>query len=156
MIDREKVKNILPVFLELRDQSDSDISDRLESQGLSLSEAERVSAFLPSAFCRIALSHKFDLGFPDTYKVQGVEGEFPYKAEPIYKLAIDIASDIYHNEPELSEVFNSIATRSAEFITINKALNEGAEITGASLSATSYFGYRTLGKKRGLFTKISS
>ena len=156
MIYREKIKNVLSVFLELKDQNDSDISDRLVSQGLSLFEAERVSAFLPSAFCRIALSHKFDLCFPDTYKVQSVEGEFPYKAEPIYKLAIDIASDIYHNEHELSEVFNSIVTRSAEFNTINNALNEGAEITGASLSVTTYFGYRTLGKKRGLFSKVFS
>ncbi|TLX45067.1 hypothetical protein C1E24_20925 [Pseudoalteromonas phenolica] len=156
MINREKIKSVLSVFLELKKQNDSDISDRLESQGLSIFEAERVSAFLPSAFCRIALSHKFDLGFPDTYKVQGVEGEFPYKEEPIYKLAIDIASEIYHNEPELSEVFNSIVTRSAEFNTINKALNEGAEIAGACLSATNYFGYKTLGKKRGLFSKVFS
>ncbi|WP_339386762.1 hypothetical protein [Vibrio caribbeanicus] len=154
MIDREKIKEVLPVFLQLREQNDLFISNRLEHQGLRLDEAERVSAFLPSAFCRIALSHKFDLGFPDSYKVEGQNGDFSYKDEPIYKLGIEIASDIYHNEPELGEVFNSIVTRSAEFKAVNNALNKGAEIAGASLSATHYFGYKTLGKKRGLFSRV--
>jgi hypothetical protein len=156
MIDREKIKDVLSVFLELRESDDSAISDKLKSQGLSLQDAERVSAFLPSAFCRIALSHKFDLGFPDSYKVEGQEGEYLYKDEPIYKLGIEIASDIYHNEPELGEIFNSIVTRSAEFNTVNNALNDGADIAGANLSATNYFGYKTLGKKRGIFSRVFS
>lgn len=156
MIDREKIKGVLAVFLELIESDDSTISHKLVSQGLSLEDAERVSAFFPSAFCRIALSHKFDLGFPNSYKVEGHKGEFPYKNEPIYKLGIEIASDIYHNEPELGEIFNSIVTRSAEFNTVNNALNDGADITGAKLSATNYFGYKTLGKKRGIFSRIFS
>lgn len=156
MIDREKIREILPIFLELKGQEDSAISERLERQGLSLGEAERISAFFPSAFCRIALSHKFDLNFPDSYEVEGQEDKFSYKDEPIYKLGIEIASDIYHNEPELAEVFNSIVTRSAEFNSVNKALNDGAEIAGASLSVINYFGYKTIGKKRGLFSRLFS
>ncbi|QSP94016.1 hypothetical protein LPB19_12540 [Marinobacter salinisoli] len=156
MIDRKKIEGVLPVFLELREKDDSAISVDLEQRGLSRDDAERVLAFLPSAFCRIALSHKFDLSFPDTYKVEGLEGEFPYRDEPIYKLGIEIASQIYHGEPGLSEVFNSIVTRSAEFNTVNSALNEGAELAGASLSPTNYFGYKTLGKKRGRFSRFFS
>ncbi|MDK2594012.1 hypothetical protein [Pseudoalteromonas obscura] len=154
MIEREKIKDVLPVFLEYKDQSDSDITDRLTHHGLNLTEAERVSAFLPSAFCRIVLGHKLDLNFPNTYKVYGKEGEYAYSEEPIYKLAIDIASEIYHNESEFADIFNSIVARSAEFNVVNQALNKGSEITGSSLQATTYFGYKTLGKKRSLLSRI--
>lgn len=152
----KKIKEVLPVFLEMRERDDSAIIEKLTSQGLSLEDAERISAFLPSSFCRIALSYKFNLSFSDSYKVEGQEGEFPYKNEPIYKMGIKIASDIYHNEPEFGEVFNSIVTRSAEFNAVNSALNEGADLAGTNLSATNYFGYKTLGKKRGLFSRLLS
>ncbi|WP_308364879.1 MULTISPECIES: hypothetical protein [unclassified Microbulbifer] len=156
MIDREKIKEVLPVFLEMKESDDIEISEALKDQGLKLEDAERVSAFIPSAFCRIALSHKFNLGFPDTYCIEGKEDEFSYKEEPIYKLGIEMASEIYHNEPELAEVFNCIVTRSSEFNSVNNALNAGADIEGANYSPTNYSGYKTLGKKRGLFSKVFS
>ena len=156
MIDQAKLREVIPVFLEKKDLDDIEISQAIETMGVSLSDAERISAFLPSGFCCIALSHKFDLGFPDSYMVHDQKEDFYYKDEPIYKMGIELAAEIYHNEPELGEVFNSIVTRSAEFNVINQALNEGAEIAGAALSPTSYFGYKTLGKKRGIFSKVFS
>ncbi|MCM0148647.1 hypothetical protein KCN56_08740 [Photobacterium galatheae] len=154
MIDREKIKEVLPVFLEMKASDDMAISDALKAHGFKIEDAERISAFLPSAFGRIALSHKFNLGFPDTYRVNGKEDEYSYKEEPIYKLGIEMASEVYHNEPELAEVFNSIVTRSSEFNAINNALNDGFDIEGGNFSPTNYSGYKTLGKKRGLFSKI--
>ena len=65
MIDLAKLKEIIPVFLEMKDRDDVEISQAIENMGVSVADAERISAFLPSGFCCIALSHKFDLGFPE-------------------------------------------------------------------------------------------
>ncbi|WP_076589219.1 hypothetical protein [Vibrio ostreicida] len=155
-MNREKLKEIVPIFLKMKDSDDFEISKAIEKLGLSVEDSERISAFIPSAFCRIALSHHIDVEFPNSYKVEGLEGEYSYNDEPIYILGIELASVIYHNEPELAEVFNSIVTRSAECNVINNALNEGAELAGASLSATNYFGYDTLGKKHGALSEAIS
>ncbi|AXN34771.1 hypothetical protein [Vibrio coralliilyticus] len=156
MINREQIKEVLPVFLEMKESDDIEISEVLKAQGLKLEDAERVSAFFPSAFCRIALSHTFNLGFSDTYCIEGKEGEFSFQEEPIYKLGIEMASEIYHNEPQLAEVFNCIVARSSEFNTVNNALNAGADIEGANFSPTNYSGYKTLGNKCGLFSQVVS
>lgn len=155
-MNRDKLKEVIPIFLEMKDSDDIAICNEIVAHGYKTEEAERISAFLPSAFCRIALGHKFDVEFPDTYKVQNQDGEFSYKEESIYKAAIELASHIYHNEPDLAEIFNSIVMRSSEFNVVNQALNEGAELSGAKLSAVVYFGYKTLGKKRGVFSKFFS
>lgn len=156
MIDKYKLKEALPIFLKLRELDDSTLSKAIEECGYAKETAERIAAFLPSAFCCVALRHHFDIRFPESFTIQGSKKEFFYKEEPIYKLGIELASEIYHHQPELSEVFNSIVARSAECNAINKALNAGAEVSGSSLSPTNYFGYETLGKKRGILSKLFS
>ena len=142
MMDRKKFKEITAVFLEMEESNDIEISDEIEKRGFSKEDAERISAFFPSAFCRVAFSHDFDLHFPNEYKVQGRDGEFSYKNERIYKLAIELASDMYHNDAQSAEIFKSIVSLSAECNVVNKALNGNAEIAGAKISAVVYFGYK--------------
>ena len=154
MIDKYKLKEILPTFLKMKDLDDSALCKAIEEFGCGKECAERIAAFLPSAFCRIAFSHHFDIRFPESYTIDGAKKEIFYKEEPIYKIGIELASEIYHHQPELSEIFNSVVTRSAECDAINKALNAGAKLSGSRLSPTNYFGYETLGKRRGIISKL--
>lgn len=145
MLHIDRIKELLYLFVELKDMDDTGIARALNDAGLELEYAERVSAFFPSAFCRIAICHKYQIDFPDTYRVEWSDSEFEYKNEEVYKLAIELGATIYHNEPELAEIFNSIVTRSAEYNTVSRALAAGSDINGAKLSPTLYFGYDTLG-----------
>ena len=152
----DNLRKILPIFLKMKDSDDIPVCNEIEAQGFKAYDAERVTAFLPSAFCRIALSHKFDIQFPDTYKVQHLDDEFSFRDEPIYKAAIELGSHIYHHEQDLAESFNAIVMRSSEFNVVNQAMNSGTDISGANLSAPLYFGYKTLGKKQSVFSKFFS
>ncbi|SFD75485.1 hypothetical protein [Pseudoalteromonas denitrificans] len=154
MINSQMLENVLPIFFEHQGCEDTVITQNIKRLGLSLKESERITAFIPSAFCRVALSEQLDIEFLDSYKVNNLEKQFSYSDEPIYQTAIELASEIMNYKPELSEIFNSIVVRSAECNVINKALNEGADITGNSLSPVIYFGYKTLGKKQTLFDKL--
>ena len=62
-MNQNKLKGIISIFLEMEDSDDIALCKEIAALGFKVAEAERVSAFLPSAFCRIALSHKFDVDF---------------------------------------------------------------------------------------------
>ncbi|GGC00583.1 hypothetical protein GCM10011352_28430 [Marinobacterium zhoushanense] len=156
MIDQAKIKEILPIFLELKDSGDAHICKAIEELGIERETAERISAFFPSAFCRVALADHLQVEFPDSYMINGSDKLYPYKEEPIYAMGIELASIIYHHEQELSGIFNSIVTRSAECDAINRALNAGEGISGSKLSPIRYFGYKTIGKRRNVFSRLFS
>jgi hypothetical protein len=156
MINKQAIIKILPIFLTLKDSDDSTLSKAIEESGLEKETAERIAAFFPSAFAHVAFSHKFNIHFSESYTVDGTKKLFYYKEEPIFKIGIELAIEIYHEKPELSAIFNSIVTRSCECDAINKALNAGADISGSKFLPNNYFGYQTIGKKRSIFSKLFS
>jgi hypothetical protein len=156
MINKQIIEKILPIFLNLKSSDDSAISKAIEESGIDKENAERITAFLPSAFARVAFSHKFDINFSETYTVDGLKKSYSYNEEPIFKLGIELAIEIYHQKSELAEIFNSVVTRSCECDAINMALNSGENISGSKFSSIDYFGYETIGKKRGLFSRLFS
>jgi hypothetical protein len=60
------------------------------------------------------------------------------QTEPIFQLATELAVEVYHNGPR--ELFKTIASRSAVITTINKALNAGGSLEGATLSGPALIG----------------
>ena len=155
-MNKVNLRKTLNVFLEMNDSDDIPMCSEIKALGFKAYDAERIVAFLPIAFCRVALSHKFDIEFADVYRIKNSDDEFSFQNEPVYKAAIELGSHIYHHEEDLAESFNTIAMRSSEFNVVNQALNNGTDIAGAKLSAPLYFGYKTLGKKQSVLSKLFS
>jgi len=128
----------------------------VEAKGYKTELAERFVAFMPIAFGRVVIKQLGEVSFTSTYIVKEDGNEYSLTDEPLYCLAQSLAVESYENGTIGREVFSAIATRSAEIGSVNKALNEGIDINGAKFSPILLFGYKTLGKKQGLFGGIFS
>jgi len=98
--------------------------------------AQRVIEWLPEAFGFVLIGHMGEgITLPSTFKAKNSTGcwiEIPFSKEPIFGQAIQLATSMYHNGPR--EVFKNLALRSSVAVVVNKALNAGASLNGASLS----------------------
>jgi hypothetical protein len=96
--------------------------------------ARRIIDWLPEAFGLILIGHMGDITLPKTFRVKDRSGqwiEIPFSREPIFADVLDFASLTYHNGPK--HLFSSLAVQSSVVDTVNKALNAGEPLTGASL-----------------------
>lgn len=75
------------------------------------------------------------LVLPATFRVDDADGVthyVPMAAEPVFVHALHIAQQTYHGGPR--STFQALSERSAVVDMINKALNAGGSLDGASIS----------------------
>ncbi len=133
-------------FVGATEKDDSEIVATLIEDGLGLAAAERVAAFLPIAFGRVVLSHLAKITFTTDYVIHETGQTRSLSSEPIFTAALALATESYHSGILAKETFSAIATRSAEMAAVSKAMNDGADVNGASLRSIEFSGYKTLGK----------
>lgn len=103
--------------------------------------ARRVIDWLPEAFALVFIPHVASVHLPTTFRARNRKGKwetFGMDAEPILGNAILLGSRMYHHGPR--ETFSNIVSRSSLLAVVNRALNEGADITGATLSRLALIG----------------
>ena len=103
--------------------------------------ARRMVDWIPEAFGVVLLPHIAKLVIPSTFSAKARDGnwmQFDFKVEPIFIKSLPIASTLYHSGPR--NVFSNIALRSSMVDVVNRALNAGAEIHGASISGPALIG----------------
>jgi hypothetical protein len=111
----------------------------LESRGFSHVEAEKLCAFVPSAFAWALLERMGVQSFPSYYTAvdkTGREIQLPLDREPYFTAALQLASETIKNgwSPILTrEKFERVANRSAEMGAANKLLHSGGSLAGAEL-----------------------
>jgi parvulin-like peptidyl-prolyl isomerase len=154
-MNTEDLIQLSGIFVDASDD-DSELVEALEKQSYSQAVAERYVAFMPIAFGRVVLNQIGSINFSSLYKTSEGSKEFSLNEEPIFKLAFDLATQSYEQGILDREVFSAIASRSAEFNAANKALNDGADINGATFAPVLLFGYKTLDKKKGFFRGLFS
>ena len=97
--------------------------------------ARRLIDCVPEAFGIVLASHVGKVRVPASFSARSRGGpwrSFPFDAEPIFAEAARIATDMYHSGDRA--VLGNIAKRSAVLDVVNKALNAGDTIDGATLS----------------------
>lgn len=114
--------------------------DLVEAEILSLVGdevlARRLIDWIPVAFGAVLIRHmELGLELPQTFTAKDLQGrwhEFPFSAEPIFVEAVNAASGYYHEGPR--DVFAALAPAGCMVDAVNRALNAGADLTGASLA----------------------
>jgi len=150
----DNLRRILHVFLEMQDSENNEVIKELKTYGFNTYDAERLVAFLPIAFCRVALKHRLNINFPREYEVANLGDKFKFNDESVYKAAVELGSHIYNHEQNLAESFNAISLRSSEGHAVCKAVESGVDLSVAQIATPSFFGYKTLGKTQSLLSKF--
>jgi len=125
-----------------------DASEAEEAQLRALVSEEitvrRLADVIPEAFGMMVAAHLSgaeNLSLPDTFSAQDESGAwlaFPLQQEPIFIVAVDIASHIIHNGPR--HYLKNIADRSSVLTAVSQALNAGNSLDGTTLGSPSFFG----------------
>ncbi len=147
--------DISDVFLE-ETTEDQDLVKLIEARGIEKHNAERCVAFMPIAFGRVIINEIGNVDFSDKYKIHKSSKRYLLTEDKIYCSAMELAIESYKTGLVGREVFSAIATRSAELVAVNKALNNDSDINGAEFKDILLFGYSTIGNKKGWFGGIFS
>jgi len=111
----------------------------LEREGFSHVQAEKLCAFVPSAFAWALLKRMGLQSFPSYYTAldrAGREVQLPLDREPYFTAALQLASETLENgwNPVITrQNFECIISRSAELNAANKLLNSGGSLASAEL-----------------------
>lgn len=140
-VDAVKVGEAIEVLARHASQS-----DRVEAEMLALvgddALARRLIDWIPEAFGAVLIGHmKLGISLPKTFTAKDSHGlwrEFSFSAEPIFVKAVEAASVIYHEGPR--EVFVALAPSGSMVDAVNRALNAGADLSGASLAGPAMLG----------------
>lgn len=103
--------------------------------------ARRLIDWVPEAFGIVFVPHLAKVNLPTTFSAKSSRGEwieFEFEVEPIFPIAIRIGMDMFHSDSRSS--FKNIVLRSAMINAVNKALNHGDSIDGATLSGPAMIG----------------
>ena len=97
--------------------------------------ARRALDWLPEAFGFVLVTH-MNLGvvLPKVFMAKTVAGcwvEIPLAKDPVFCSSLELASIMFHNGPR--EVFTALATSSFAVDVVNKALNAGESLAGATI-----------------------
>lgn len=135
----QAVRDTTCVMASARDASDDEIVNRLIDLGYSDSSAEKLNAFVPSAFAWALLQRMGVASFPNHYialDAGGGEINVPVESEHYFTAALKLAFETLEggwSEVLSREQFEAVVARSAEMNAANNALNSGESIAGATL-----------------------
>jgi hypothetical protein len=103
--------------------------------------ARRLFVWIPESFGIVLVSHIGRINLPATFSARSSDGQwkqFEFKVEPIFGEALRLAADMYHSGDR--SAFGNIAKRSSMVDVVNKTLNAGKSIDGATLSGPALIG----------------
>jgi hypothetical protein len=125
--------------------TDGITDEEIESKVFALAQdsmlARRLIDWIPEAFGIIFIPHMAKVNLPTTFSAKSKKGkwiEFNFSVEPIFEGAVRLGMEMYHSGPR--NTFSSIVSRSSIIDAINRALNQGEPLDGATLSGPAFAG----------------
>jgi hypothetical protein len=117
----------------------------IESNVLALAQnsmlARRLIDWPPEAFGLVLIPHIANVNLPTTFNARSKSGnwiELSFHLEPVFQSAVRLGMDMYHSEQR--STFGNVALRGSILAAVNKALNQGSPLEGATLSGPSLIG----------------
>lgn len=146
-MNKKDILKLFDLFVEYQHLDDMALVSQLQQEGFSLPDAERCVAFFPIAFGRVVIEQLAKVTFSQHYtlKEELYQHEYPLAEEPMYQMALKVATQGFNRSKVRAEVFQAVINRSAEVIAVNKALNQYVDVDGAKLNLV-LWGYQTLGQ----------
>ncbi|WP_137753304.1 hypothetical protein [Sphingopyxis sp. L1A2A] len=111
----------------------------LRRSGFDEGQARRLLAFLPLAFSRPILEELGVVDFDPNVTASGPDGTFlnaKLMRQPEYVQGLKIARDHRNKGVMDHEVYKLIASSSADLNAVDDALNEGVDVTGATIATS--------------------
>lgn len=121
--------------------SDEEVEARVLALAKEPMLARRLIDWVPEAFGIVFVPHLAEVKLPTTFSVKSNRGEwveFKFQVEPIFPIAVRIGMDMFHSGSR--NTFKNVVLRSAMIDAVNKALNQGDSIDGATLSGPALIG----------------
>ena len=114
--------------------TEDEIALRLRDDGIAQLAAEKLLVLIPLAFGRILISHIAPVQQSHDFRVlrNGEPVTLQLRDEPFFAEALKVAAEMYHSGPR--GLFEPAALMSAELGAVNKALDAGEDINGATLA----------------------
>lgn len=146
-MNKKDILKLFDLFMEYQHLDDIALVEQAQQTGFSLPDAERCVAFFPIAFGRVVIEKLGKVNFSQHYTLKEELYQFEHLLadEPIYQLALKVATQGFNRSKVRADVFQAIINRSAEVNAVNKALNQHGDVDGATLNLV-FWGYQTLGK----------
>jgi hypothetical protein len=125
-------------------ESEDELRSRLNEITNDTRLTARLIDFIPEAFALGFIPHLPNgdsVALPTGFSVKDAHGHWrsvPFSREPIFALALQLGLSMYHNGPR--DPFKAIVTRSATLDMVNRALNAGESIAGATIGNLSMLG----------------
>ncbi len=147
-MNKKDILKLLDLFVEYQHLDDIALVAQLQQEGFAQADAERCVAFFPVAFGRVVIEKMAKVNFSQHYKLKEelYAFEHPLAEEPIYQMAVKLATTGFDRSKVRAETFQVIINRSAEVMAVNKALNQHVDVDGSNLNLV-FWGYQTLGTK---------
>lgn len=129
-------------------KSEVEIVEQLKAEGYSEVHAEKLNAFVPSAFAWALLTRMGVSAFPDHYIAltrDGQEQRLPLAREHFFSAALQLAFQTLEQgwtDTLSRQTFETVIARSAEMSAANQALNANESLVGASLGALRVFRFK--------------
>ena len=122
--------------------SEDGLVQRLMDGGYSQVDAERLNAFVPSAFAWVVL-HQLGASLPSKIALpaRNAVRYVPIESEHFLTAALCVAHDIFQHgwkPPITRSVYETIANRSAEMDATNKVFEEGGNLADSTIEPTRY------------------
>ena len=111
----------------------------LRRSGFDEGQARRLLAFLPMAFSRPILEELGIVDFASNITANRPDGTFlnaELMRQPEYVQGLKVARNHRSKGVMDHEVYKLIASSSADLNAVDKALNEGADVTGATIATS--------------------
>lgn len=140
MITNEMLEDVIVIMGE-DGISDEDLENRVLELCGERMLARRFIDCLPEAFGLVFVPHLANVNLPSTFSAKDRRGkwmEFEFAMEPIFLEAMRLGAELYHAGPR--KTFSNIVQRSAIVEVVNKALNDGSSLEGATLSGPALIG----------------
>jgi hypothetical protein len=139
------VRDALRIVAAVPEASEDDIVNRLVGLGYTVSDAEKLNVFVPSAFAWVLLRRMGVASFPSHYialNERGEEVNVPIGSEHYFTGALTLAFETLEggwSELLSREQFEAIIARSPYMDAANKALNSGESLSGGALQPLRVF-----------------
>ena len=134
--------------------SEAALSELLQHKGYSEIHAEKLTAFVPSAFA-CALLHRMGVSLASHYIAKSgdaIDTSLPIADEHYFTAALVVAQHTLENGWSHAlprQVFEAVVARSAEMAAVNNAMASGASIAGGSLQPLRVFRFSAEAAREG-------
>jgi hypothetical protein len=137
-MERARLLQAVELLSKHTSLDDKSLVGELSNAGFSALEARLLVVLVPTAFSRPLLEKAGITSFAPSISAPTRAGgrvDIPLRTWPVYAEAVALAREHYRSGILDQDAYKRVTLRSAEVNALNKALNEGEDVRGATIAS---------------------